>query len=253
MKLGLIIIVILYACYIGYRISLRLSRLKDSNNRPGFVTAGYVILVYLSMCLLSFPFVGICISGLYAHASHDKYDAIITSVRTYMDEDDDRRKTLMHTPTVELTFPDEKYIEQELNIASGDPYTVGDLHPVTYSNSSEQLSSGSLSSFLLLIGGLIMALFLLGYVIIGFTYAYDIPIGITGMGYTAFFFIYIFMPLGMLGMNAGMIYYVVRRLLYGYKSDQPVWVLFLVGFFILVLTLAKIGIVKKLLNSKGYL
>ncbi|WP_194850665.1 amino acid kinase family protein [Nonlabens antarcticus] len=250
MKLTLILLLIAFGCYIGYRIALQMAHKKDPNDKPGCVLIGYVTLVYLCMCSLSFPFIGITVAGLYATVAHDRFEATVTQVRQYESEDDEGNYHTMYSPTVIFTNSSGAIIERELNISSGDPYYVGEKHPITYDVDSDKVSSRSMASVLLLTGGLIMSLLLLGYVIIGFAYAYTIPIEITGMDYTVIIFLYIIMPLGMIGMNVGLIYYMVQRIFYDYKSDHPVWVLFLVGFFILVLTLASVGIVKLMWKKK---
>lgn len=250
MKLSIIIALLLFACYIGYRIAKRMARNKDPNKKPGCMMSGYVIIVYLCLCSLSFPFLNMTISGLYNNLVDTRYEATVVSVRDYISEDSDGNKRTMYAPTVSFTSNSGQKITRELNIGSGDPYIVGEMHPVSYDENDDQLNSRSVASVLLLIGGLIMSLLLLGYVLIGFAYAFRIPIGITGARYTGILFIYILMPIGMIGLNVGLIYYVYQRLVNGYKSDQPIWVLFIVGFFILVLTLAKIGIVRMLLEKE---
>lgn len=250
MRLAIYITLLLVACYIAYRIAQRMASDKDPDEKPGCIMVGYVTLVYLCMCALSFTFLSLTLSGLYGNVVHHRYEATVIDVRNYESEDSDGNTTTMYAPTVQFTTDQGDVITRELNISSGEPYQNGEMHPVSYNQETNDLDSRSIDSVLLMLAGLLMSLFLLGYVLIGIAYAFHIPIGINGMEYTAFIFIYILMPLGMIGMNAGLIYYVVQRLTTGYKSDQPIWVLIVVIFFIIVLTLSKISIIKIMLSKK---
>ncbi|WP_405368945.1 DUF3592 domain-containing protein [Nonlabens sp. Asnod2-A12] len=249
MRLAIYITLLLVACYIAYRIAQRMASDKDPDEKPGCIMVGYVTLVYLCMCALSFTFLSLTLSGLYGNVVHHRYEATVIDVRTYESEDSDGNTTTMYAPTVQFTTDQGDVITRELNISSGEPYQNGEIHPVSYNQETNDLDSRSIASVVLMLAGLLMSLFLLGYVIIGIAYAFYIPIGINGMEYTAFIFVYILMPLGMIGMNAGLIYYVVQRLTTGYKSDQPIWVLIVVIFFIIVLTLSKISIIKIMLSK----
>lgn len=250
MKIVFFLILFLYAVYIGYRIATRMARDKDPDGQPGCVLSSYVTLIYLCMCLFSFPFIGWTGTALYQSMAHDRYEATITSVREYEDEDDDGNYRTMYQPTVKFTANNGTVIERELGISSGDPYDIGEMHPVSYDADSDQVNSRSWSTILLLTAGLMLSLMFLGYVLIGFAYAYDIPIGITGTAYTVYIFLYILFPLGMIGMNVALIYYLVDTIINGNNADDPVWVLWLVGFFVLVLTLSMIGIIRMILEKR---
>jgi len=194
--------------------------------------------------------VGWTVSALYGNIVNDRYEAIVSSVREYEDEDDDGNSQTMYQPTVKFTSNDGVVVEEELGISSGDPFYVGEMHPVSYDEQSGHLSSRSFVAVALQSAGLMMSLLLLGYVIIGFAYAYSIPIGITGAEYTVVIFLFILLPVGMIAMDAMLIYYLVDTLFYGNNADDPAWVLWLVGFFALMLTLAMIGILQQFLKKR---
>ena len=157
----------------------------------------------------------------------------------------------MHVPTVSFTpLSSSTPIVHELDIASGESYEIGELHKIAYNPDTGNIQSKELSSILLLIGGLIFSLVLLSFVVYAVLYAFYVKLPITLLELVIYNFIGIIVPLGIVGMNAGIIYYLYQRLVHGVKADQPVWVIFLCLFFSLVLTVVTFGFFKLLFKKE---
>ena len=243
-----ILAVALFALFISYRIVKQMS----GDNKVGCIGFGYVSAVYLSLCGLSFPFVIMTVTSLYGIITYDSYEAVVVEVSTHMSENDDGSETLMYTPTVKFTPKNSlEPITRKLGISSGAPYHIGDSHQVAYNSNTKKIESKSLASILLLIGGLIFSLMLFSLVAYGVYYAFFDKLAFHVMDMIMIYFLYIIMPIGVLGMNAGMIYYLYNRLVNGVKADDPAWVLIVVVFFALVLTLLTISVIKMLFSNDG--
>lgn len=242
-----LILVLLFALYISYRIIKRMV----GDDKVGCASFAYVSAVYLSLCSLSLPFVIMTSTSLYRIITYETYDAVVVEVSTYISEDSDGNDTLMYTPTVKFTPKgSSEPITRKLGIGSGDPYYVGDSHTVAYNSDTGKIESKSLASILLLIGGLIFSLMLFSFVAYGIYYAFFDKLAFHIMDMVMIYFLYIIMPIGVLGMNAGMIYYLYERLVTGTKADDPTWVLIIVIFFVLVLSLVTVSGIKMLFSRE---
>lgn len=243
-----LLLALLFALYISYRIVKRMG----GDDKAGCVGFAYVSVVYLSLCALSLPFVIMTSSSLYRIITYDAYEAVVIEVSTYMSEDSEGNDTLMYTPTVKFTPKgSSEPITRKLGIGSGDPYHIGDSHTVAYNSDTGKIESKSLASILLLIAGLIFTLMLFSIVVYGVYYAFFDKLAFHVMDMIIIYFLYIITPIGMLGMNAGMIYYLYERFITGVKADDPTWVAIVVSFFALVLSLTIVALAKMLLSKEG--
>ena len=236
-----------FALYISYRITKRIA----GNEKVGCASFAYVSAVYLSLCALSLPFVIMTSNSLYRIITYEAYDAVVVEVSTYMSEDSDGNETLMYTPTVKFTpRGSSEPITRKLGIGSGEPYHIGDSHKVAYNSDTGKSESKSLASILLLIGGLIFSLMLFSFVAYGVFYAFFDTLTFHVMDMIIIYFLYIIMPIGIMGMNAGMIYYLYERFITGEKADDPLWMAIIVAFFALVLSLVTVGVIKMLFSKE---
>ncbi len=243
-----LILAFLLVLYISYRILKKMNK----NGKVGCAGFAYASAAYLSLCALSLPFVIMTSSSLYRIITYDAYDAEVVEVSTYMSEDSDGNETLMYTPTVKFTPKgSSEPITKKLGIGSGDPYHVGDSHTVAFNSDTRKIESKSLASILLLIAGLIFSLMLFSLVVYGIYYAFFDKLAFHIMDMVIVYFLYIIMPIGMLGLNAGMIYYLYERFITGVKADDPAWVAIIVIFFVLVLSLTTVPLAKMLFSKEG--
>lgn len=242
-----LILVLLFALYISYRIAKRMGD-DDKVGCSGFT---YVSIVYLTLCSLSLPFVMMTSSSLYRIITYEAYDAVVVEVSTYISEDSDGNDTLMYTPTVKFTpNGSSEPITRKLRIGSGDPYHVGDSHIVAYNSDTGKIESKSLASILLLVGGFIFSLMLFSIVAYGVYYAFFEVLTFHIMDMIIIYFFYIIIPVGILGMNAALIYYLYERFITGVKADDPAWVTIIVSFFAIVLSLTTIAMFKMLFSKE---
>ncbi len=240
--------VALLALYISYHIVKKI----NGEKKVGCAGFTYVSAVYLSFCAFSLPFVIMTSSSLYRIIIYDAYEAEVVEVSTYMSEDSDGNDTLMYTPTVKFTpNGSSEPITKKLEIGSGSPYHIGDSHKVAYNSDTGKIESKSIASILLLIAGLIFSLMMSSIVAYGIYYAFFDQLAFHIMDMVLIYFLYIIMPIGILGMNAGMIYYLYERFITGVKADDPIWVAIIVIFFVLVLSLTTVPLIKMLFAKKG--
>ena len=233
--------------YISYRIIKRM----NNDKKVGCVGFAYVSIFYLILCAVSIPFVITTSTSLYRIITYDTYKAEIVEVNTYMNEDSDGNDTLMYTPTVKFTPKGSaEPITRKLEIGSGAPYHIGDSHKVAYNSDTGKIESKSIASILSLSVAFIFSLMLSSIVIYGVYYAFFEKLAFDIMDMIKIYFIYILLPIGMLGMNASLIYYLYEYFITGARSDAPVWGTILAIFFVLVLSLSTIPIFKMLREIK---
>lgn len=236
---------------LGLLISYRITKRMGGDGKVGCMTFGYVSLVYLMLCALSIPFVIGSASGLYKIATFDTYEATVVDVSSYMRKNPDGRRIKMYTPTVKFTpRGSSEPREKKLEIGSGEPYQIGEKYKIVYDSDTGKLESREIAAILLLSGGLIFSLTLLSLVIYGAYYAFVEKRSFPLTSLATILIVYIIMPISMIGLNAGMIYYVYNRLAYGVRSEQPIIVLIIVIFFIIVLSLATVGLAKMFINKE---
>jgi len=240
--------VTLLALFISYHIVKKM----NDDKKVGCAGFAYVSAVYLSFCAFSLPFVIMTSTSLYRIIIYDAYEAEVVEVSSYMSEDSDGNSTKMYTPTVKFTpHGSSEPITKKLGIGSGDPYHVGDSHTVAYNSDTGEIESKSIASILLLIAGLIFSLMMSSIVAYGIYYAFFDNLAFHFMEMILIYFLYIIMPIGILGMNAGMIYYLYERFITGVKADDPIWVAIIVIFFVLVLSLTTVALEKLFFSKEG--
>lgn len=246
-----IITVLLFVLLVSYKITKRM--FADSSNKllkVGCFSYGYVFLVYGSLTSLSVGIFPLIIGQFETIVTKEKFSAKVVSVREWIDKDDDGRSILMYTPTVEFKLNNNEIINRELNISSGGGYAIGEIIRVAYNYEEDKLVAASLSSIFLLLGGALMASFTSILMVYGICYGFNIPTKYTGLDIIKFFFIAIFMPLGMLVLNGGMIYYLYNSWFNGVENNHPIFVDIICVFFITILTLVKVILIKSLIKGE---
>jgi len=228
---------IILGLFITFRITER--EKKESNSNGGCFFYGYLTLVYEALLILSLGALALAGTGLYRNIIHDSYQATVVDQVEYYAEDEDGGGQLMYTPIVEFTPNDhEKLIRAKLDVSSGGLYEIGEPHRVVYNPKTGDVNSGALSTILLQLAGLLMGIFMFSFIVYGFCYAFYLPLPFTIVDIIRIGFMYTFLPIGLLGMNAGLMYYIYQRLFLGIRADDPLWPLILSIFFSLTLSLA---------------
>ncbi len=241
------ILSILFALYISYRIAKR----KAGDDKVGCIAFAYVSVVYLLLCFFSFVLITSSSSGLYEIATYDSYEATIIDVSSYMKKNSDGIHIKMYTPTIEFTpngSSEPRTIK--LKIGSGKPYQIGEKHDVVYNSDTGKIVSREIRLILLMIAALITSLMLLSLVVYGVYYAFVKKRTFPLTSLLTILFIYITLPIGMIGMNAGLINYVYNRLVYGIRSEQSIFVLIFIIFNIIVLSLVIIALAKMFIRKE---
>lgn len=221
--------------FISFRITER--QKKESDQNGGCFYYGFVTLIFEALLLLSFGALALSGSGLFRNIFDTSYQAIVVDQVEYESEDDDGNTTTMHTPIVKFT-PDGQHapIIAKLNISSGGEYEIGATHRIVFDPETGDVTSGATSTILLLLGGLIMGLFMFSFIVYGFCYAFYLPLPFSLSDIIAVGFIYTFLPLGVIGMDAGLLYYIYERMI-GARTGEPIWPLLLSILFSTILTL----------------
>jgi len=227
---------IISGLFITFRITER--QKKESGSNGGCFYYGFMTLVYESLLLLSIGALALAGTGLYRNIINTSYQATIVGQEEYLSEDDEGGSHLMHTPIVEFIPNGQNIaIRAKLDISSGGEYKIGESHRIVYNSKTGEVNSGSTSTILLQLGGLLMGLFLLSFVVYGFLYAFYLPTPFNLADIIKVGFVYTFMPIGMIGMDLALIYYVYQRLILDERTNEPIWPLAISIFFSLVLTL----------------
>ncbi len=239
--------IIIFGLFISFRITEREKKESDSNG--GCVFYGIVTLIYEALLLLSLGTLALAGSGLYRNLVYPSYQAKVIDQSSYVEEDDDGSH-LMYTPIVEFTPTGQvEPIRAKLDISSGGEYKIGESHRVVYNPKTGDVYSGATSTILLQFFGLLMGLFMFSLVVYGFSYAFYLPLPFTIGDIIKIGLIYIFVPIGMIGMDVGLIYYVYQRIFLNTRANDPLWPLIISIFFSLALSLTIYSLISQLIKS----
>jgi len=237
--------------FIAFKIHRRQKEGENETIASGCLGFGFIFLAYLIVSYLGIVFLIGTTKQLYTVATAKTYQAKVINIDNEIRENSEGLKIIIYTPTVKFNIENTSgAIIKKLDVSSTQPYQIGETQEIVYSSSSDSIVSVSIGSILLNIVGFLISLLPFSLIIYGFCYAFYITLPYTLTDLLIFFFGYIFLPIGMIGLNIGLIYYVYDSLIQDYRQEQPIWVLMLCTFFILILSFAKFMIVKMLIRGE---
>jgi hypothetical protein len=208
----------------------------------GCLSAGFLALVLGAMSFLFFPFLVMLIETTHQYAVLPQYQSTIVQVESkwerqdYTDSDKRRqtRDVLMHTSIVEFTDNQEKTVRLPSSIRSGEEPIIGDQLRVAYANGMQTALEVSFRAFAMQFGLLVMLLILGFFLLIIVRWVLGKSNDkLASVGINTVFNAGI--PLAMIGMEAGLIYGLMRH--FSGEKDFPLWVVGLLIFFIIGLGL----------------
>jgi hypothetical protein len=229
-------------------------RKSGKNQGMGYISAGFLALILGTMNFLFFPFATLFVETNYQFISLPKYDASIVAVesqleeQSYTDRDNRTRKRNVRMYTSIVEFTDAQGINVRLpgSVRSGEEPVIGDKLRVAYAAGMSTALEISFRALALQFGLLVMLLVLGFCLLLTVRWALgknNDKLMTLGMGAL----MKVGIPLVMIGMEAGLIYVLVRH--FSGVEDLPIWAVALIIFFGLLLALSIIGYLISLLRG----
>lgn len=234
------IVALFLGLLLTYKIGQR--RVQSGKESLRYLGFGYVFLVVTILMIFAIgSAIGVGSSlykstKLFIHGA--RYQAKVVSYTSYESHDSDAgTTTTMFTPTLEFTTTSGQLVEHTISYSSSSKPTIGELVTVYYDEVTQKGVSFGFGALALFVGALIfmIALVFAFWSVLLYALNYDM----TNYFHRAKFIgVTFFIPLLMILFDGLLIY----ALFYGNKV--PVYVMALLVFFILVLSLAILGYIK---------